>query len=91
MVIIYSTSKEFLDDTISVDRIRLIHLNDSAEGIGSHLDRHTKLGEGVIGLENLKRFVMHPKLKPINVLTEPPAVSEEEMKIELQKIIDWNK
>jgi len=82
---------DFLDKTIGIDKICLIHLNDNVEARGSHIDQHTKLGEGVIGSENLKRFVMHPKLKHIHVLTEPPAISEEELKIEFQKIIDWNK
>jgi len=34
---------------------------------------------------------MHPKLKHIPVLTEPPAVLSEELKMEFQKIVDWNK
>jgi len=82
---------EFLDKAIGIDKICLIHLNDNIEGIGSHIDQHAKLGEGVIGLDNLKRFAMHPKLKHIPVLTEPPAVLSEELKMEFQKIVDWNK
>ena len=60
--------------------------------IGFHVAQRLSLeGHYVIGLDNLKRFAMHPKLKHIPVLTEPPAVLSEELKMEFQKIVDWNK
>ena len=80
-----------IDKAIGIDKVRLIHVNDNLEGMGSHVDRHTRLGEGQIGIENLKRFAMHQKLQHIPILSEPPVIPENELKIELQKIIDWKK
>ena len=79
-----------LDEYIGLEKICLIHLNDNEEGLGSNVDRHAKLGEGKIGLEPLKRFIMHPKLKHIPVISEPPIMSEQELEAELKKMVDWH-
>ncbi|MFC1841812.1 deoxyribonuclease IV [Candidatus Dependentiae bacterium] len=79
-----------LDEKIGLDRLCLIHLNDSQEALGSHIDRHAAIGEGEIGLEPLKRFVMHPQLKHVPLLPEPPVMSEELLKAELEKIKSWH-
>ena len=39
------------DRVIGLDRLKAIHLNDSMFGLGSHKDRHAKIGEGQIGFE----------------------------------------
>ncbi|MFC1842826.1 deoxyribonuclease IV [Candidatus Dependentiae bacterium] len=81
----------FLDKKIGLHRLCLIHINDNREVIGSHIDRHAPLGEGKIGLEALKNFVMHPKIKHIPILSEPPVMTEEELKQEFEKIMRWHK
>jgi len=80
-----------LDKKIGLERICLIHLNDNQEDLGSHIDRHASIGSGKIGLEPLKRFVMHPKLRHIPILSEPPIMSEKDLEAELKKIVGWNK
>jgi len=80
-----------LDKKIGLERICLIHLNDNQEDLGSHIDRHASIGTGKIGLEPLKRFVMHPKLRHIPILSEPPIMSEKDLEAELKKIVGWNK
>jgi len=82
---------EYIDQQIGIDKICLIHLNDNIDGIGTHVDKHAKLGEGQIGLENLKRFAMHPRLRHIDLLSEPPVMPQEELKEELDIIVSWNK
>jgi len=82
---------DLLDKKIGIDKICLIHLNDNEEDLGSHVDRHQVIGEGKIGLEPLKRFVMHPKLKHIPILSEPPIMSEEDLEAEFKKIVGWHK
>ena len=39
------------DRIIGLERLKAIHLNDSMNGLGSHKDRHAKIGEGQIGLD----------------------------------------
>lgn len=63
--------KEF-DQVIGLSRLKAIHLNDSMNGMGSHKDRHAKIGEGEIGLEALIRVIRHPALAEIPFILETP-------------------
>ncbi len=60
------------DRVIGLDRLKAIHLNDSMNELGSHKDRHQKIGEGNIGLEAMKRIVNHPALKDKPFILETP-------------------
>ena len=60
------------DRVIGLDRLKAIHLNDSMNGLGSHKDRHAKIGEGEIGLEALVRVIRHPGTKGIPFILETP-------------------
>ena len=56
-------------------------LNDSKNPIGSHKDRHEKIGEGSLGIEAITRIINHPLLRdiPFNLETpnEVPGYAEE--------------
>lgn len=78
-----------LDQLIGIDRIHLIHLNDTTEKAGSFIDRHSVVGEGIIGEDALKRFAMHPLLQHIPLLIESPDISVEEELIILEKVRGW--
>ena len=67
--------KEF-DSVIGLDRLKAIHLNDSMNGLGSHKDRHAKIGEGEIGLEALVRVIRHPATEGIPFILETPNDDE---------------
>ena len=56
---------EEFDNVIGLSNLKAIHLNDSMNGLGSHKDRHAKIGEGQIGLEALVRVICHPALQGI--------------------------
>ena len=58
------------------DRLKAIHLNDSMNGLGSHKDRHAKIGEGEIGLGALVRVIRHPATKGIPFILETPNDDE---------------
>lgn len=60
------------DRVIGLARLKAVHLNDSMNGLGSHKDRHAKLGEGKIGLEALTRVVNHPALSELPFYLETP-------------------
>lgn len=64
------------DSVIGLDRLKAIHLNDSMNGLGSHKDRHAKIGEGEIGLEALARVIRHPATKGIPFILETPNDDE---------------
>ena len=60
------------DRIIGLDHLKAIHLNDSLNPLGSHKDRHARLGEGHIGLPALKRFINHPALAHLPFYLETP-------------------
>jgi deoxyribonuclease-4 len=63
---------ETFDKIIGLDRLRAIHLNDSMNPIGSHKDRHEKIGQGNIGLNAFERIINHPALRNLPFYLETP-------------------
>lgn len=61
-----------LDQIIGLDKLKAIHLNDDKNPMGSHKDRHEKIGEGTIGLEAMGRIINHPKLLGLPFYLETP-------------------
>lgn len=67
--------KEFIKtirNTIGIDRLSLLHINDTKERFASKRDKHDVPGHGVIGCEALKHFVMRPELEQIPIIFELP-------------------
>ena len=60
------------DDVVGLQRLKAIHLNDSKNPIGSHKDRHEKIGQGFIGADAIKRIINHPLLKDLPFYLETP-------------------
>jgi deoxyribonuclease-4 len=69
------TLKKF-DGLVGLDRIKVVHFNDSLSALGSHVDRHQHIGKGNIGLEALKRIINHPKLKNAAFIMETPKQTD---------------
>ena len=63
---------EDLDNNISFENLKVIHLNDSKFPLGSHKDRHMHIGKGFIGLQGFKNIVNHPQLKDLPFILETP-------------------
>ncbi len=61
------------DRTVGLDRLKAIHVNDSMNALGSHKDRHEKIGKGKIGLEAFRRLVNHPQLRDLPFYLETPC------------------
>lgn len=62
------------DKIIGLDRLAMIHLNDSKNDRGSHKDRHTNIGFGKIGFKALNYICHHPQLAAIPKILETPYV-----------------
>jgi deoxyribonuclease-4 len=58
-----------LDDSIGLDRLRALHVNDSAAPLGSNRDRHANIGEGLLG-ERLGVFLGNPRLQGLPAVLE---------------------
>lgn len=62
------------DKIIGVDRIKVLHINDSKNEMGARKDRHENIGFGYIGFEALSYIVHHPQLTEIPKILETPYV-----------------
>ncbi|MCD8351012.1 MAG: deoxyribonuclease IV [Planctomycetaceae bacterium] len=60
------------DKAVGLDKLKAIHLNDSMFPLGSHKDRHAKLGEGEIGWDAISRIINHPQLRDLPFYLETP-------------------
>ena len=66
------------ETVLGIDRVRVIHANDSKGNEGSKLDRHENIGEGKIGLDAFRRILNHPKLQDKAFILETPADTPDE-------------
>jgi len=57
---------------IGLERLRLLHLNDSVGTLGSHKDRHAGIGGGEIGLSGFAALLQDPRLAGIAGIIETP-------------------
>lgn len=64
------------DEKIGLDRLLVVHVNDSKNECGAHKDRHENIGYGYIGFATLNAIVHHPKLKDVPKILETPYIGE---------------
>jgi deoxyribonuclease-4 len=64
------------DARIGLDRLVMIHLNDSKSELGSRLDRHEHLGAGRIGVAGLRHVLLHPSLGAVTYYLETPGMDD---------------
>jgi len=74
-----SNFNKFLDEfdkVIGIDKIEVVHINDSKNELGSHKDRHENIGFGYIGFDNLINIIYNPKLENIPKILETPYTGD---------------
>lgn len=67
-----------IDELIGLDKLEVIHLNDSKKDFYSHHDQHENIGKGKIGLLAFKHIIKHPKLKNLTFILETPKMNPED-------------
>lgn len=65
------------DRIIGVDRIKVVHVNDSKNPQGARKDRHENIGFGHIGFDVLHYVINHPQLADLPKILETPFVGED--------------
>lgn len=65
------------DNIIGLDRLKVLHINDSKNDMGAKKDRHENIGYGTIGFANLISVIYHDKLKDVPKILETPYVDTE--------------
>jgi deoxyribonuclease-4 len=61
-----------IKDTVGIENLGIIHINDSKGEFGSNVDRHEHIGLGEIGIEAMRRIVNHPGLRNKPFILETP-------------------
>lgn len=68
------------DHIVGLDRLKVIHLNDSKNERGSHKDRHQIIGLGTIGFKALNYIAHHDQLASVPKIMETPILKDPENK-----------
>lgn len=77
----FRSTIEIIKNTAGIDRIKLIHANDSKVGLNEHKDRHDHIGDGKIGVDGFKNLIKaFPEIDLI-LETKPDKVAEDIIKL----------
>jgi deoxyribonuclease IV len=68
----YAQMMEAWDELVGIERIRVIHLNDSKKDLGSRVDRHEHIGQGYIGTKGFEWLLNDPRLADLPMVLETP-------------------
>lgn len=60
------------DDTIGFENLKVVHVNDSEDGLGSGHDRHEHIGMGYIGTSGFKAILHHKAIRELPMILETP-------------------
>ena len=69
---------EEIDKYVGLERLKVIHINDSKFPLGSRKDRHMHIGKGYMGLEGFRVLVNHKYLKDLPFILETPKNDEKD-------------
>jgi deoxyribonuclease-4 len=72
----YAQTMSQFDSLVGLDRLRVIHLNDSKKGLGSRVDRHDHIGKGEIGPDAFRFFLNDPRLESVPMVIETDTDDE---------------
>ncbi|GAB4298652.1 MAG: deoxyribonuclease IV [Desulfuromonadia bacterium] len=75
----YDRTFERFDEILGLPLLRCFHLNDSKKGLGSRIDRHEHIGQGVMGLEPFRFLLNDPRFATVPKILETPKGEHDEM------------
>jgi deoxyribonuclease-4 len=61
---------------VGLERVEVIHCNDSVTGLGSNRDRHANIGAGQIGEEGFRALLHEPRLAKLPFILEVPGAGD---------------
>jgi deoxyribonuclease IV len=67
---------DLVGDTVGLDRLRCLHLNDSKVEFGANRDRHENIGDGTIGIDGLAALLGHSAVQGLPAILEVPGAGE---------------
>ena len=82
----YRATMRSFDDILGLERLRIIHLNDSKKGLGSRVDRHENIGRGCIGKDPFGFFLNDRRLVQVPKILETPKKSPDDDRMNLKRL-----
>ncbi|HOJ20490.1 MAG TPA: deoxyribonuclease IV [Armatimonadota bacterium] len=70
------------DRLVGIHRLRAIHLNDAKKALGSRVDRHEQIGQGMLGLDAFRWVVNDPRLQHLPGILETPKLDAEKREMD---------
>jgi deoxyribonuclease-4 len=86
------STKEGLDsvldeiDNVGKGLLKMIHLNDAKDNLGSRRDRHEHIGKGKIGMEGMERIINHSRLRDLPFILETPKKTDKDDAMNLDTV-----
>ncbi|PZX20758.1 endonuclease IV [Breznakibacter xylanolyticus] len=71
----YQTTWQKFDEVVGRSYLKAIHLNDTKKALGSRVDRHETLGNGLLGYAFFERFINDERFNNIPIILETPDES----------------
>lgn len=75
----YAAAFAEFEQLVGLDRLACFHLNDSKKGLGSHVDRHEHIGQGMLGLEPFRMLLNDARFATVPKILETPKGDNDEM------------
>jgi deoxyribonuclease-4 len=63
-----------IDAKVGLKQLKLLHVNDATDGLGSNRDRHAPIGKGEIGRKGIRAFVSEPRFQEAPGVLEGPGL-----------------
>ncbi len=75
----YGRTMDEFDRVIGLERLKMIHMNDTQKEFGSRVDRHHHIGKGNIGLEGFRLFMTDERLNALPKILETPKGPDDKL------------
>jgi deoxyribonuclease-4 len=63
-----------IDAKVGLEQLKLIHVNDATDPLGSNRDRHAPIGKGEIGRKGFRAFLGEPRIQGVPAVLEGPGI-----------------
>jgi deoxyribonuclease-4 len=77
-----------INEYAGLDKLKLIHLNDSKKPLGSGVDRHEHIGKGFIGMKGFENILSDRRILNVPIILETPKETEDDDKKNLREVFN---
>ncbi len=82
---------DMFDKLVGIDKLKVLHLNDSKSKLDSKKDRHANIGQGEIGEQAFRNIVNHPNIKKLPGIIETPDIDKDDKNLKLLRELSYEK